>query len=50
MTETSGKTLVTTTVQYESKDARDAVMKSPMEGGLRAGFDRLAALVETVPS
>jgi len=47
MTETSGKTLVTTTVRYESKDARDAVMKSPMEHGLRAGFDRLAELVET---
>ena len=50
MTETSGKTLVTTTVRYESKDARDAVMKSPMEHGLRAGFDRLATLVETLSS
>ena len=50
MAETNGKTLVTTTVRYESKDARDAVMKSPMEHGLRAGFDRLAALVETLHS
>ncbi|HEY6784117.1 MAG TPA: SRPBCC family protein [Gemmatimonadales bacterium] len=47
MTETNGKTLVTTTVRYESRDARDAVMRSPMERGLRAGFDRLAELVET---
>ena len=50
MTENNERTLVTTTVRYESKDARDAVMKSPMEHGLRAGFDRLAALVETTLS
>jgi uncharacterized protein YndB with AHSA1/START domain len=48
MIENGGKTLVTTTILYESKDARDAVLKSPMEGGLRAGFDRLAELVESL--
>lgn len=46
MTETSGKTMVTTTILYESRDARDAVLKSPMERGLKYGFDRLAELVE----
>ena len=50
MTEAGGQTLVTTTILYESKAARDGVLKSPMEGGLRAGFDRLAALVESLPS
>jgi len=50
MTEAGGHTLVTTTILYESKAARDGVLKSPMEGGLRAGFDRLAALVESLPS
>lgn len=48
MTEAGGKTLVTTTVRYESQDARDAVLKSPMEHGLKAGFDRLAELVESL--
>ena len=46
MTETGGHTMVTTTIRYESKDARDAVLKSPMERGLTYGFDRLAELVE----
>jgi len=47
MTETGGQTLVTTTILYESRAARDGVLKSPMESGLRAGFDRLAELVES---
>lgn len=48
MTETAGKTLVTTTLLYESKEARDGVLKSPMESGLKMGYDRLAAMVERV--
>ena len=39
--EQGGKTTVTTTVLYESKEARDAVLKSPMEQGVAAGYDRL---------
>jgi len=46
MTETNGRTLATTTILYESMAARDAVLRSPMERGLKAGFDRLAEMVE----
>lgn len=48
MTESGGATLVTTTVRYESKEIRDGVLKSPMESGLKAGYDRLAVLVESL--
>ena len=42
-------TLMTNTMTYESKDARDAVLASPMEEGLDAGYNRLeAVLVEEV--
>jgi hypothetical protein len=33
-------------VEYESKDARDGVLKSPMQEGLDAGFDRLERLLK----
>jgi len=46
LTERNGQTTLTNTIQYESKDARDAVLKSPMEGGLKTGYDRLAEMVE----
>lgn len=41
LTEHGQQTLLTLTVQYESKAARDGVLASPMEGGLNAGYDRL---------
>jgi len=47
LTEKDGKTTLTQTVQYESKEARDAVLKSPMEQGLAMGYDRLDKLVTT---
>lgn len=40
-----GKTLLTNVMQYESKEARDAVMASPMEDGLAPSYDRLEAIV-----
>jgi len=46
LTERSGQTTLTNTIRYESKDARDAVLKSPMESGLKMGYDRLAEMVE----
>jgi uncharacterized protein YndB with AHSA1/START domain len=49
LTERNGQTTLTNTIQYESKDARDAVLKSPMEGGLKMGYDRLAEMVEGQP-
>jgi hypothetical protein len=32
-------------VRYESREARDAVIKSNMEQGVRASYDRLAELL-----
>lgn len=43
--EKAGRTTLTQTVEYESRDARDGVLKSPMEEGLVASYDRLEQLV-----
>ena len=43
--EDRGKTTVTLSVLYESREARDAVLKSPMEEGMAAGYDRLEELL-----
>ncbi len=47
LAEDDGKTIFTVTLQYESREARDMVMASPMEDGAAASYDRLAALVES---
>ncbi|PYQ13664.1 MAG: ATPase [Acidobacteria bacterium] len=39
------RTTLTQTMLYESRDARDAVLKSDMEKGVAASYDRLAALL-----
>jgi len=39
------RTTLTLTVRYESREARDAVLKSPMEQGVAAGFDKLEELL-----
>ncbi len=41
-----GRTIFTATLQYESREARDMVMASPMEDGVAASYDRLASIVE----
>jgi|SRR5687768_3286458 uncharacterized protein YndB with AHSA1/START domain len=43
--EQGGKTTVTTTVRYESKAARDAVLKTPMATGVAESYDKLAELL-----
>jgi uncharacterized protein YndB with AHSA1/START domain len=43
--EKGGRTTVTTTVRYESKDARDAVLKTPMATGVAESYDKLAELL-----
>jgi len=48
LVEAKGKTTLTQTVAYESREARDIVMKSPMEEGVRAGYDKLADLVASL--
>lgn len=45
LVEQGGKTTMTTTVLYESKEIRDAVLKSPMEQGVAASYDKLAELL-----
>jgi uncharacterized protein YndB with AHSA1/START domain len=45
LTEQAGKTTLTQTLLYESREARDGVLKSPMEQGVAVSYDRLAELV-----
>jgi uncharacterized protein YndB with AHSA1/START domain len=45
LTGQGGKTTLTQTILYESRATRDAVLKSPMERGVAASYDRLAELV-----
>ncbi len=45
LVEQGGRTTLTLTVRYQSREARDAVLKSPMEQGMAAGFDKLAELL-----
>lgn len=48
LAEQGGRTTLTTTLRYESQEARDSVLKSPMESGMAAGYDRLEALLATL--
>ena len=50
LVEQGGRTTLTLTVRYESREARDAVLKSPMEEGVAAGFDKLADLLALTPA
>jgi len=43
--EKGGKTTLTQTLRYESREARDAVLKSPMETGVAASFDNLERIL-----
>ena len=45
LVEQSGRTTLTQTVRYESREARDVVLKSPMEHGVAASYDRLEELL-----
>lgn len=45
LTEERGVTTSTITMHYESTEARDAVLASPMETGLEAGFSALDELL-----
>ena len=43
--EQGGKTTLTVTLRYESREARDGVLRSPMEGGVAESYDKLAELL-----
>ena len=45
LVEQKGRTTLTTTVLYESREARDGVLKSGMERGVAASYDRLEELL-----
>jgi uncharacterized protein YndB with AHSA1/START domain len=45
LTEQDGKTTLTLTVRYESREARDTVLKTGMTRGIGASYDRLAGLL-----
>ena len=49
LVEQDGRTTLTLTVLYESREARDAALKSDMERGVNASYDRLAALLASTP-
>ncbi|MEP7326005.1 MAG: SRPBCC family protein [Gemmatimonadota bacterium] len=46
--ERAGKTTVQVTVRYESKEARDGVLRSPMKEGMESGYDKLAELLASL--
>jgi uncharacterized protein YndB with AHSA1/START domain len=46
--EHGGKTTVTQTMRYESREARDAALKSGMETGVAASYDRLDPILASL--
>jgi uncharacterized protein YndB with AHSA1/START domain len=49
LVERDGRTILTTTVLYESREARDVALRSEMEKGVAASYDRLAELLAVQP-
>ena len=45
LVEQQGRTTLTQTLLYESREARDSVITSTMDQGVAAGYDRLAELL-----
>lgn len=45
LVEQGGRTTLTQTMRYESREARDAVLKSGMQQGVTAGYERLDVLL-----
>ena len=47
-TERDGRTTLTNTIRYSSQAVRDAVLKTPMDKGMSAGYDRLEELLPSL--
>jgi uncharacterized protein YndB with AHSA1/START domain len=47
-TEQNGRTTMTLTILYASQEARDGVLKSPMESGIAASYNNLAELLASM--
>jgi len=48
LTEQDGKTTLTQTIVYNSRETRDAVLKSPMQYGMAMSYDRLEKFLPSV--
>jgi uncharacterized protein YndB with AHSA1/START domain len=48
--EQGARTMLTHTILYDSREARDAVMKSPMEHGVSAGYNQLDQVLAALPA
>jgi len=46
-TEQGSQTLVNQSILYESREAREIVLKSPMEGGIAIGYNRLDEILKS---
>ena len=46
-TEQGSQTLLNQTILYESREAREIVLKSPMEGGVTLGYNRLEEILQS---
>ena len=49
LTESGGRTTLTTTVLYDSRDIRDGALKSGMEQGIAAGYATLEKILVSEP-
>ena len=47
LNEKGGKTTLTLTMIYDSREIRDSILKSGMEKGVAVSYDRLATLLDT---
>jgi uncharacterized protein YndB with AHSA1/START domain len=47
LTEENGRTTMTSTVLYPSREARDAALKTGMKDGMTQSFDRLAEYLQS---
>jgi len=50
LVEQEGKTTLTQTILYNSRETRDAVLKSPMQHGMAISYDRLERFLPAVSS
>ena len=48
LVEQVGKTTLTQTMLYNASEARDAVLKSPMENGVAVSYDRLEQILSSL--
>lgn len=49
LTEQGGRTILTNTILYPSKEARDGALRTPMKEGMEAGYQKLDALLADHP-